>query len=68
MKTFVGPLPPDDPLMKQALDALRAYHDSMTAGEPAEIIEQHKLRAEDLFRAISDYYQRAMGSVSGTLH
>lgn len=27
MKTFIAPLPPDDPLMKRALDALRTYQE-----------------------------------------
>ena len=68
MKRFIAPLPPDDPLMKQALDAMKLYYEAMDAGESEEIIEQHKLKAEALFQAINDYYQRSMGAMLGTLH
>lgn len=68
MKTFVAPLPPDDPLMKRALDALKAYHEAVEAGAPAALIQQHKNEAEELFQAVSDYYQRSMGGPFETLH
>lgn len=38
MKMFVPPLPSDEPLMKQALDALRIYHEAVEAGAPAKLI------------------------------
>ncbi len=68
MKTFIAPLPPDDPLMKRALDALRTYQEAVDAGAPAAVIQQYKNDAEELFQAVSDYYQRSMGLPSGTLH
>ncbi|MES3708739.1 hypothetical protein QC590_10895 [Pseudomonas putida] len=68
MKTLVALLDPDDPLMKQALDALRIYYGAVNAGAPAEVIQQYKDEAEELFQAVSDYYQRSMGRPSGTLH
>lgn len=68
MKTFVAPLPPDEPLMKCALDALKAYHEAVDARAPAEVIQQLKHEAEELFQAVSDYYQRSMGEPSGSLH
>jgi len=68
MKAFVAPLGPDDPLMKQALDALRIYQEAVDAGAPANVIQQYKSEAEELFQAVSDYYQRSMGRPSGTLH
>ena len=68
MKAFVAPLGPDDPLMKQALDALRIYHEAVDAGAPADVIQQYRNEAEELFQAVSDYYQRSMGRPAGTLH
>lgn len=68
MKIFIAPLPSDDPLMKQALDALRTYHEAVDAGAPADLIQQYKHEAEELFQALSDYYQRSMGGPYGTLH
>ncbi|MFJ4048446.1 MULTISPECIES: hypothetical protein [Pseudomonas] len=54
--------------MKQALDALRIYQEAVDAGAPANVIQQYKSEAEELFQAVSDYYQRSMGRPSGTLH
>jgi len=68
MKTLGALLDPDAPLMKQALDALRTYYEAVNAGAPAEVIQQYKNAAEELFQAVSDYYQRSMGRPSGTLH
>lgn len=68
MKIFIAQLPPDDPLMKQALDALRTYHEAVDAGAPADLIQQYKNQAEELFQAVSDYYQRSMAGPYGTLH
>lgn len=68
MKMFVPPLPSDEPLMKQALDALRIYHEAVEAGAPAKLIEQYKIEAEVLFQTVSEYYQRSMGGHCGSLH
>ncbi|WP_070096014.1 hypothetical protein [Pseudomonas sp. NBRC 111139] len=68
MKTLVAPLPPDNPLMKRALDSLKTYHEAVDAGAPADVIQQYKNEAEELFQAVSDYYQRSMGRSSGTLY
>lgn len=54
--------------MKQALDALRIYHEAVEAGAPAKLIEQYKIEAEVLFQAVSEYYQRSMGGHCGSLH
>lgn len=48
MKISIAPLPSDDPLMKQALDALRTYHEAVDAGAPADLIQQYKHEAEEL--------------------
>ncbi|UVL91790.1 hypothetical protein [Pseudomonas sichuanensis] len=55
------------PLSQQAVDALRRYHEAMTAELPAEEIERLRTEAEALFQAVSDYQLRAMGMPSPTL-
>lgn len=57
-----------EPLMQQAIEALRAYHEAEAAGLDRDEIERRRLLAESLFQAVSDYQLRALGGFSATLH
>jgi hypothetical protein len=48
-RTFIGLVEADEPLIKQAIDAMRKYHDAEAAGLPAVEIERLRLFAESLF-------------------
>lgn len=67
-RTLQGMIEAGEPLMQQALDALRCYHEAEAAGEPPEVIERLRLLAEYLFRAVSDYQLRSVGGCVPTLH
>lgn len=58
----------DDPLMREAIDALKRYHEAVDASAPEEEVEHLKNEAEALFQAVSDYLVRATGGQAGTLH
>ena len=57
-----------EPLMKQAMDALRLYHEAQAAGRPAEEVEHLRLTAESMFKEMNDFMFRAFGHPSQTTH
>lgn len=57
-----------EPLMQQAIDAMRRYHEAKAAGSPVEDVERLRGLAESLFQAVSDYQLRALGCQASTLH
>ncbi len=61
-------LEPDNPLMTQALDALKRYHEMQAAGQSAEDVERLRLEAEGLFEAVSEFQFRMLGCRTDTLH
>ena len=68
MKPPIGPLPPDDPLVMQAMDALKRVNEAKESGGSPDTPRRLEEEAEALFQALSDYYQRTLGDPPGTLH
>ena len=67
-KEFFTILQPGNPLMSQAIDALKRYHEAQAAGKSAEEIERLRLEAEGLFQAVSEFQFRMLGYRHDTLH
>lgn len=64
-RTFIGLLEAGEPLIKQAIDAMRKYHEAEAAGLPAAEVERLRLLAESLFQAVSDYQLRVAAKARG---
>lgn len=64
-RTFIGLVEAGEPLIKQATDAMRKFHEAEAAGLPAPEVERLRLLAESLFEAVSDYQLRVMAKVRG---
>ncbi|MBI6944271.1 hypothetical protein JET76_23380 [Pseudomonas putida] len=64
-RTFIGMIEAGEPLLKEALDALRAYHKAQDEGKPAEEVERLHLLAESLFQVVSDYQLRVVAKARG---
>ena len=56
-----------EPLMQQALQALRRYNESK-GKRPAEEVERLRLEAESLMAAVQEYQLRVLGGAVQTLH
>jgi len=54
-----------EPLIQQAVAAMRQYHEAEAAGQPAEEVERLRLLAESLFQAVSDYQLRVSAKALG---
>ncbi|WP_176514499.1 hypothetical protein [Pseudomonas faucium] len=59
-RTFIGMIEAGEPLIQQAVDAMRQYHEAEAAGLPGEEVERLRLLAESLFQAVSDYQLRVV--------
>lgn len=57
-----------NPLMTQALDAMKRYHEAQAAKVSEAEIERLRLEAESLFQAVSEFQQRVMGRRDDTFH
>lgn len=64
-RTFIGMVEAGEPLIQQAIDALREYHQAQDRGAPAEEIERLRVLAESLFQVVSDYQLRVIAKARG---
>ena len=64
-RTFIGMVEAGEPLIKQAIDAMREYHRAQDCGAPSEEIERLRLLAESLFQVVSDYQLRVIARMRG---
>ncbi|HDS1709458.1 hypothetical protein [Pseudomonas putida] len=64
-RTFIGLVEAGEPLLQQAVDALRDYHQAQDRGAPADEVERLHLLAESLFQAVTDYQLRVKARVCG---
>ena len=64
-RTFIGMVEAGEPLIQQAVDAMREYHQAQDRGASAEEIERLRLIAESLFQAVSDYQLRVVAKARG---
>ena len=67
-RTILGMTQAGEPLILEALEALRLYREAKTSGRPQEEIERLKILAESLVRAVTDYQLLAVGDDSIKLH
>lgn len=57
-----------EPLILEALEALRLYREAKTSGRPQEEIDRLQILAESLVQAVIDYQLLAVGDDSIKLH
>lgn len=67
-RTILGMTQAGEPLILEALEALRLYREAKTSGRPQEEIDRLKILAESLVQAVTDYQLLAVGDESITLH
>ncbi|WP_176515208.1 hypothetical protein ACUDA6_18240 [Pseudomonas ceruminis] len=64
-RTFIGMVEAGEPLIQQAVDAMREYHQAQDIGAPPAEVERLRLQAESLFQAVSDYQFRVIAKARG---
>lgn len=68
MKDLKEKVAAGEPLVRQAVDALRRYHEARDSLTPAEEVDRLRLEAESLFDAVHEYQRRALGWPVHPLH
>ena len=67
-RTILGMTQAGEPLILEALEALRLYREAKTLGRPQEEIDRLQILAESLVQAVTDYQLLAVGADSIKLH
>jgi hypothetical protein len=67
-RTFVEVAKAGEPLMQQALDAMRRYHEARDSLISAQEVERLRLVAESLYQAVNEYQLHALGGEGATRH
>ena len=67
-RTILGMTEAGEPLILEALEALRLYREAKTLGRPQEEIDQLKILADSLVQTVTDYQLFAVGDDSIKLH
>lgn len=64
-RSFIGMVEAGEPLIQQAIEAMRHYHEAQDTGAPPDEVERLRLLAESLFEAVSDYQSRVIAKARG---
>ncbi|WP_203008626.1 hypothetical protein [Pseudomonas paraversuta] len=67
-QTILGMIEAGEPLLLQAIEAMRQHREAEAAGKPLAEIERLRLLADSLYQAVTDYHPRAIADGSQTLH
>lgn len=67
-RTFMEVQEASEPLMQQAVDAMRRYHEARDSVTSAEEVERLRLVAESLYQAVNEYQLDALGGEGATRH
>lgn len=67
-RTINGLLEAGEPLMLEAIAALRRYHEAEDANEPLDKVERLRLIAESAYQAVTDYQLYAFDRKPLTRH
>ena len=59
---------PDDPMMLEAVCAMRRYHEAQSSACSDIEVERLRVLAEFLFQAIAEHNLRVLGSLSAPPH
>ncbi|MEN5216865.1 hypothetical protein ABE484_13495 [Pseudomonas pudica] len=66
-RTFIGLVEAGEPLIQQAIDAVREYHQAQDCNAPPEEVERLRLLADSLYQAVIDYQLIQAGQAPVTI-
>ncbi|GLO40276.1 hypothetical protein PPUN15366_19200 [Pseudomonas putida] len=67
-RTVLGIAEAGEPLLKQALEAIRAYNQAMAQGRPEAEIERLRVAADHLYQTVVDYQLYKAGTLGESVH
>ena len=66
-RSFIGMIEAGEPLIQQAIDAMREYHQAQDRGALLEEVERLRLLADSLYQAVIDYQLIQAGRAPATI-
>ncbi|WIV25882.1 hypothetical protein QN085_09920 [Pseudomonas sp. M2(2023)] len=66
-RTVIGMVEAGEPLIQQAIDAMRDYHQAQDRCAPPEEVERLRLLAHSLYQAVLDYQLIQAGRAPATI-
>ncbi|PLV17851.1 hypothetical protein [Pseudomonas guariconensis] len=67
-RTILGMAGAGEPLLQQALQAIRAHQQAVDEGRPAEEVKRLRLEADHLYQSVIDYQLHKAGTLGQTQH
>lgn len=67
-RTLSGMVEAGEPLLKQALEAIRAYNEAEAQKRPQTEIQRLRLEADHLYQTVIDYQLHKAGYLSEPVH
>ncbi|WP_049273609.1 hypothetical protein [Pseudomonas putida] len=67
-RTLLGMTEAGEPLLRQALEAIRAYNDAVEHKRPAAEIERLRREADHLYYTVIDYQAHKAGALGESAH
>ncbi|WP_369987816.1 hypothetical protein [Pseudomonas xanthosomatis] len=67
-RTLEGMVRAGEPLLREALEAIRAYHAAQDDGKPPELVESLRIAADCLYRAVVDFQLLEVGKLHDSIH
>ncbi|MBA6145511.1 hypothetical protein EGJ22_24715 [Pseudomonas sp. p99-361] len=67
-RTILGMAEAGEPLLQQALEAIRAHQKAVDEGRPADEVARLRLEADHLYQTVIDYQLLKAGSLGQTQH
>lgn len=66
--TLLGMAEAGEPLLKQALEAIRAYNEAMAQGRSEAELERLRVEADHLYQTVIDYQLHKAGALGESVH
>ncbi|WGV23115.1 hypothetical protein QIY50_24645 [Pseudomonas putida] len=66
-RSILGMIEAGEPLIQQAIEAMREYHQAQDHGAPPEEVERLRLLADSLYQAVLDYQLIQAGRAPATI-
>ncbi|KAF1311993.1 hypothetical protein BLX42_05760 [Pseudomonas sp. SG-MS2] len=67
-RTILGMAEAGEPLLRQALEAIRAHQKAVDEGWPADEVDRLRMEADHLYQTVVDYQLHKAGTLGQTQH
>ena len=67
-RTILGMAEAGEPLLQQALQAIRAHQQAVDEGRPADEVERLRLEADHLYQTVIEYQLHQAGTLGQSVH